>query len=66
MTMSLGVLRAGGQRVQQGRASTNDISATLTQLNRFSHDVMADQLQLAPRATGMERQQFPSTPKSVP
>lgn len=32
MTMSLGVLRAGGQRVQQGRAPTNGISATLTQL----------------------------------
>lgn len=32
MTMSLGVLRARGQRVQQGRASTNGISATLTHL----------------------------------
>lgn len=57
---------SGQEAKESSRGEHPQMASQLYWLNCFSHDVMADQLQLAPRDTGMERQQFPSTPKAVP
>lgn len=56
---------AGGQKEPSRAASKNGISATLTQLNPSSPNALADQLQRPSRAAGMEKQQFPHTPKAI-
>lgn len=55
---------SGQAAKESSREEHPQMASQLHWLICFSCDVMADQLQLAPRGTGMERQQFPSTPKA--